>query len=166
MAYNLTEIQTLLRQSGWPENLIAKYAAVVMYESGGSVYAHNTDGENSYGLLQIYLRYHPDFDTSRYTDPIYNLSYAYGIYQREGDHAWLTSVGKYNRNYQGVAAQSRAIYNGNGVTNTVINDPSIITDPNQLQVLVDNGGDGSDISNQDLFFYVGAGLLALFILRD
>lgn len=112
--YNLAQVQDLLRQAGWPESLIPKYAAIVMYESGGNPDAHNTQGEDSYGLLQIYYHYHPDFDRSRYNDPLYNLSYAYGIYQREHDHAWLTSVGKYNRDYQGVASQSQAIYNSGG----------------------------------------------------
>lgn len=112
--YDLAQLQQLLRQTGWPESLIAKYAAVFMYESGGYVGAHNTCGENSYGLAQIYTRYHPDFDISRYDDPIYNLSYALGIYNVEHDHAWITSVGKYNRDYQGIASQSQAIYsNGN-----------------------------------------------------
>lgn len=155
--YDLAQVQQLLRQAGWPESLIPKYAAIVMYESNGNTAAHNTNGENSYGLLQIYLRYHPDFDVSRYQDPIYNLSYAYGIYQREHDHAWITSVGKYNRDYQGIASQSVAIYNSNGNGNN-INASYIPTDQPQVQ-------SESGMLGQGGFVVLLAGLGMLLILR-
>lgn len=165
--YNLAQIQDLLRQSGWPENLIAKYAAIVVYESGGNTNAHNTNGENSYGLLQIYLRYHPDFDVSRYQDPIYNLTYAYGIYRREGDHAWITSVGKYNRDYQGTATQSRAIY-ANGISGG--NDGTYAQTNYSVPSDTPGSGDNSLTStgasdSTGLLLVAGVGLLTLFLFQ-
>lgn len=151
--YNLSQIQGLLRQAGWPENLIAKYGAIVMYESGGNVKAYNGNGEDSYGLLQIYLKYHPTFDTSRAADPIYNLSYAYDIYKREGDHAWITSVGKYNRNFQGIAEQSRAIYSAGGNT-TVI-------DADTANNLIDAAPGASSVGTQAMVYVALAGFGAL-----
>lgn len=157
--YNLSQIQDLLRQSGWPENLIAKYAAIVMYESGGNTAAHNTNGENSYGLLQIYLRYHTDFDVSRYQDPIYNLSYAYGIYQREGDHAWITSVGKWNRDYQGIASQSRSIY-ASGISG---GNDNTYANANYSPTVTDNTSGVSDSTG--IFIVAGIGLITLFLFQ-
>lgn len=160
--YNLAQIQSLLRQTGWPENLIAKYAAIVMYESGGNPAVHNTTGEDSYGLLQIYYRYHTDFDRSRYADPLYNLTYAYGVYRREGDHAWLTSVGKYNRNYQGIAEQSRQIYNGSGNSNPVVVGTSEV-----LPIIANASPAAVDTTSrtQEIVIIAGIGLVALLIFR-
>lgn len=153
--YDLAQIQSLLRQAGWPESLVPKYAAIVMYESGGNTAAHNTDGENSYGLLQIYVRYHPTFDVSRYQDPIYNLSYAYDIYRHEGDHAWITSVGKYNRDYKGYASQSAAIYNGGSGNSAVLASLTPATDQSQAGMLGQGG-----------FIVLLVGLGALLFLRQ
>lgn len=154
---NLAQIQQLLRQTGWPESLIAKYAAIVMYESSGDPNNHNVRGEDSYGLLQIYYRYHTDFDRSRYNDPVYNLTYARGVYSREHDNAWLTSVGKYNRDYQGIASQSRAIYAGNGVA------PTVITDISQLP---NNNEDDNESHTMDYALYGAGFLLLLLLLRE
>ena len=156
MSYNLSQIQGLLRQAGWPESLIAKYAAVVMYESGGNVKAYNGNGEDSYGLLQIYLKYHPTFDVSRAADPLYNLSYAYDIYRKEGDHAWLTSVGKYNRDYKGIASQSLAIYNAGGGDTQVLG-------ADDVQTVVDNLPSDAGSTDQSSVVYIAlAGFAALF----
>lgn len=168
MAYNLTQIQSLLRQAGWPENLIAKYAAIVMYESGGDPNQHNTRGEDSYGLLQIYYRYHTDFDRSRYNDPLYNLRYAYGVYQGEHDHGWITSVGKYNRDYQGIASRSRAIYNAGGGNNlvrqTVSNSPTINAIANNIPPPQNDDQRLTGATwGQDLFIVVAVGLGALLV---
>lgn len=109
---NLSQIQGLLRQTGWPENLIAKMAAIVIYESSGNPAAHNPRGEDSWGLLQINWPYHREYERSRLVEPVYNLTAALAIYRREGVNAWYNSNRKYNQNLNGVAAQSLAIYNG------------------------------------------------------
>lgn len=123
MSYNLSQIQSLLRQTGWPESLIPKMAAIVMYESAGNPNAHNTNGEDSRGLLQIYTTVHPEYDRSRLYDPVYNLTVALDLYNRQGINAWYNSNRKYLNDYQGKASESLAVYNGSGgsVDNSVAN---------------------------------------------
>src|SRR4051794_28288896 len=111
---SLQQIQTLLRSTGWPENLIAKMAAIVIYESSGNPAAHNPRGEDSWGLLQINWPYHREYDRARLVEPVYNLTAALAVYRREGINAWYNSNRKYNSDYQSVATRSREIYNGGG----------------------------------------------------
>jgi len=113
---SLQQIQGLLRQTGWPESLIAKMAAIVIYESSGNPSAHNPSGEDSWGLLQINWPYHREYDRSRLVEPVYNLTAALAIYHREGINAWYNSNRKYNSDYQGVASRSRDIYNAGSGT--------------------------------------------------
>lgn len=131
--YSLAQIQQILRQAGWPENLIAKAAALVIYESGGYNRAYNGCGEDSYGWFQIYRRWWPEFEPNytngRIFDPLYNSQAGLIAYRRQGWSAWVNSNKKYNRDLDGVATQSQAIYNGNGVANTasVTNNSNVLT---------------------------------------
>jgi hypothetical protein len=124
MAYGLAQLQSLSRQAGWPENLVEKAGSIWMYESGGIPTAHNPSGEDSWGLAQINWPYHKEYNRAQLTDPIYNLQAAYAIYRKEGWGAWYNSNRKYNNNYQGIAAQGRAIYAG------AANEPIWVADSN------------------------------------
>lgn len=117
MSYNLAQLQNLSRQAGWPENQIAKVAAIEMYESSGDPNIVNNGSsthtnEYSVGLLQINTLSHRDAGTiAQLQDPIYNLQYALRLWQgRPNWQDWYTSNNKYNQDYRGIASQSRAIY--------------------------------------------------------
>lgn len=121
--YNLAQIQRILREAGWPENLIAKAAALVIYESGGYDRAYNGCGEDSYGWFQIYRRWWPEFEPNytngRIFDPLYNSKAGLIAYRRQGWKAWVNSNRKYNNNLNGIATQSQAIYNGSGGSSNI-----------------------------------------------
>lgn len=126
--YDLAQLQQLSREAGWPENLIAKAAAIWMYESGGVTSAHNPRGENSWGLAQINLPFHPTMTAAKAQEPLTALRYAYKLYKARPDWGdWYNSNKKYNNNFQGIAAKSRAIYaaGGNAVVNTGNSSPVI-----------------------------------------
>lgn len=133
---SISQIQSLLRQAGWPENLIAKYSAVVWYEScGGCPTASNKVGEYSIGLLQMNMKAHgTSYGTeAQLYDPLWNLKQAYKLYNIQGDRAWVNSVKKYNNNFQGVAQQARNIYNqggSNAVIVTANQVPSVLNNTN------------------------------------
>lgn len=48
---------------------------IIMYESKFNPIEHNTNGEDSRGLLQVYVNYHRDADPKKLFDPAYNLEY-------------------------------------------------------------------------------------------
>jgi hypothetical protein len=114
---NLTikEIQNLLRQAGWKENMIAKWSAIVIYESNGNPNATNKVGEYSIGLLQMNMNAHgTKYGTeTQLKDALFNLKQAWKLWNIQGDNAWFNSVKKYKNNYQGVATKALSIYNGN-----------------------------------------------------
>jgi hypothetical protein len=115
MKLDLAQLQDYSRRAGWPENQITKAGAVWSYESSGNTNARNSKGENSIGLAQINLDWHnKEFDAARLTEPLYNLQCALTVYKREGWNAWKTSVGKYERDYQGIRSQSEKIYAAGG----------------------------------------------------
>lgn len=156
--YSLAQLQSLSRQAGWPESLIAKAAAIWMYESNGNPNAHNGNGENSWGLAQINLPYHPTMNAAKAQDPITALTYAYKLYRQRGNwEDWHNSNIKYNNNYKGIAAQSRSIYSGGSgdtpVTNSVVNSIS---------------GNAAGIGTKGIFIValVGIGALLIFGQRE
>lgn len=113
MALTLAQLQSLTRQAGWPENLVEKASAIWKYESSGNPSAHNPNGEDSWGLCQVNWPFHQEFNKGRLTEPLYNLQACYKIYKDEGWNAWFNSNRKYNNNFQGIAAQARAVYTQN-----------------------------------------------------
>lgn len=126
--YDLAQLQQLSREAGWPESLIAKAAAMWMYESGGDPNAHNPNGENSWGLAQINLPFHPTMTADKACDPLTALRYAYKLYKARPDWGdWYNSNKKYNANYKGIAAQSQAIYSSGTPAAVNYSAPSSIT---------------------------------------
>lgn len=79
------------------------------------------DGGNSFGMMQIYTRAHPDYNVQRgQQDPSYNIEYAAqmlrGLYDRTGN--WQTAVMRYN----GSGPMARA-YANDVFTNILPNRP-------------------------------------------
>lgn len=73
-------------------------AAIAMAESGGDPNAYNPEtqagapeGKGSYGLWQIYLHAHPEYEGIDLTDPQTNAEKAYEIYSKAGGFTpWST----------------------------------------------------------------------------
>lgn len=136
---SIPQLQALLRQAGWPENLIAKYSAIVWYEScGGCPTAYNKSGEYSIGLLQINMKAHgTTYGTEQQLyNPLWNLTQAYKIYLKQGDRAWVNSTRKYNQDLNGIATKARQIYNsggGNIPVDTTTNNTNTNTLPTPTQ---------------------------------
>lgn len=96
---NLTrgEIQNVMRQAGWAEELIPEFSAVALAESSGDPFAHNPVGnDDSYGLFQINLKGPlrnriQEFGLNGPDDlknPLVNAKVAWEIYKKEGKTAW------------------------------------------------------------------------------
>jgi len=111
MRYSIAQIQNLMRQAGWPEDLIVPGAAVFYYESGrGNPQAALVTGaEASYGLAQVNTKAWP-YTKEQLFDPLFNLQIAYQIYQQQGWRAWYNTY--YGGRYQQYVAASQAAYNG------------------------------------------------------
>ena len=94
------QIASLVRQVGFPEEMVPTMTAVTMAESGGNPLAHNPNrstGDNSYGLLQINMidgmgperraQFGIKSDQDLF-DPLTNLRAAKQIYDQQGIGAW------------------------------------------------------------------------------
>lgn len=104
---NAAQIQQVLRQAGWPENLIVTMGAVALAESGGDPNALNARGEYSVGLLQVNRRAHPQYPEHLLRQPLYNAQAALEIYRKQGIRAWgAYTDGRYRR----YLSQSQAAY--------------------------------------------------------
>ena len=77
----LAELRALAVQVGFPDPRLA--AAIAMAESSGDPLARNvTAREASYGLWQINVRAHPEYDPLALADPLTNAQAAYAISAR------------------------------------------------------------------------------------
>jgi hypothetical protein len=158
--YNLAQLQALTRQAGFPESEIAKAAAIWMYESSGDPSAVN-DGsstntvEYSVGLAQINTRAHKNYTVEQLKNPDINLKEALRIWRGRPNYAdWFNSNKKYERDYRGIASQSRTIY-ANGGTSIITADqvPAILNNPAGTK------------TEEGVIFYAGVGLLLLMLIR-
>lgn len=116
---NAAQLQAVLRQAGWPEDLLVTMAAVALAESGGNPRSHNpVPPDDSYGLWQINMigslgpQRRAQFGISSNSalyDPLTNARAALAIFRSQGLRAWSTySNGAYGR----YKAQSQAAYSG------------------------------------------------------
>lgn len=90
---SIPQILAVAANAGFSGSDLATAAAVAMAESGGDETAYNPElsaaggtpvGQGSYGLWQIYLKKHPEFDPNSLYDPQSNASAAYSIYRAAG----------------------------------------------------------------------------------
>jgi hypothetical protein len=73
---SLSQLQALARNVGFPDPELA--AAVAMAESGGNAGAVG-DGGQSFGLWQVHVPDHPEYNPSLLLDPHYNAQAAFAI---------------------------------------------------------------------------------------
>lgn len=109
MILSIPQILTLAADAGFSGPDLATAAAVALAESsppGNSLGPYNPEqkagaapGQGSYGLWQIYLTAHPEYDSNQLTnDPAYNARAAFGVYSAAGAsfRPWTTyNSGKY-----------------------------------------------------------------------
>lgn len=75
---SLAQLRQLAAQAGFPDPVTA--AAVAMAESGGDPSAQNlSPRERSYGLWQVNVLAHSQYDPTSLRDPMYNARAAFAI---------------------------------------------------------------------------------------
>ena len=74
----------------WPASQVDNVLAVMQCESGGDPNAHNTNGEDSRGLMQINVGpgAHTQWASYNLFDPTTNLQLAYQLWQQSGWAPW------------------------------------------------------------------------------
>lgn len=97
-----SEIAVYARGAGFTGQSLATAIAVALAESAGNTEAYNPEtaagtpeGMGSYGLWQVYLKVHPEYDPDSLTDPAYNAAAAFSI-SRSGTNwsPWSTYKNK------------------------------------------------------------------------
>lgn len=152
MAYSLAQMQSLLRQAGWPENLIVTMAAIGMAESSGRecVVGRLANNEVSVGLWQINISpsLRRPWTREQLCDPLFNAKAALQIYGQQGLKAW----GAYtDGNYKKFLPQSQTAY-----------QPGASAVPLPASASADNTGFLSS-TNTTTKLLLGAGALILLI---
>lgn len=109
--YSLSQMQSLLRQAGWPEALITTVAAIGMAESSGNTCIVGTMANNEYsvGLWQININpaLRRPWTKTQLCDPLFNAQVALQIYKQQGLRAW----GAYtDGRYRKYVTQSQLVY--------------------------------------------------------
>lgn len=119
-----SQIASVLRQAGFPEDKLPLMTATALAESGGKPWEHNPNvktGDNSYGLLQINMlggmgpERRKQFglrSNEELFDPLTNARAARKIFQNEGPNAWGAIRNGSYKQYLGVA--ERAVRGGGG----------------------------------------------------
>ncbi len=166
MGYSLAQMQSLLRQVGWPENLIVTMAAIGMAESSGNACIVGTlaNNERSIGLWQININpaLGRTWTKEQLCDPLFNAQVALQIYGQQGLRAW----GAYtDGRYRKYIAQSQAIYSPNATpTPVTVTDTSIA--PSVPQVADVTAGDVGNTDFKPVLITLGVGVALLWLLRS
>ena len=99
MKLSITQIAGLASLAGFSGQDLSTAVAVALAESGGDPSAYNpekaagaTEGHGSFGLWQIYLTAHPEYQGVNLTDPQTNANAAYATYAQAGNsfRPWST----------------------------------------------------------------------------
>lgn len=96
--FSFTDLLALAQNAGFTGSMAVIAAAVALAESGGNPTAYNPEreagtpeGKGSYGLWQIYLHAHPEFEGQNLYDPETNARAAYKVYtDAESFKPWTT----------------------------------------------------------------------------
>src|ERR1700757_5501128 len=85
--YSYTDLVSLAMSAGFSAVTAPIAAAVALAESSGDPNAYNPEkaagtpeGKGSYGLWQIYLKAHPEFEGQNLFDPEVNAKAAFSVY--------------------------------------------------------------------------------------
>lgn len=179
MGLSLPQLQTILRQAGWPEAQIPVMASIALAESGGNPQSHNPKPpDDSYGLWQINMlgrlgperraQFGIDQNTDLY-DPLTNARAALFIYKKQGLRAWSTYS---NGAYKKFLTASKAAVSASGEvhpedTSQTIPDATVTIDTSSADsgAVVDDAGatadGGLDVTTLAM---VGAALVGLYFL--
>jgi murein DD-endopeptidase MepM/ murein hydrolase activator NlpD len=106
-----TQLADLLRQAGFPENVIPTMVAIGLAESGGRADAVGDRAiGGSIGIWQIYSKAHPNL-VQKYnlTDPLQNAMAAKEVFDSQGLGAWSTYN---NGNYRQFLGQNGLVSGG------------------------------------------------------
>jgi Transglycosylase SLT domain. len=173
MTYSLAQMQGLLRQAGWPENLIVTMAAVGMAESSGNPQAHNTTSpDDSYGLWQINMigslgparraRYGLKSNTDLY-NPLLNAKIALDVYAQQGLRAWGPYVTGIYKKY---IPQSQAAYSPNATPTptTRVQFPQSVTSGEPSDYYQDSPIAAAGFNSTTLLMLAAGGLGLWFLL--
>jgi Lysozyme like domain len=86
-----SQISGYASDAGFDGDDLVTAVAVALAESSGNTQAYNPEtkagapqGKGSYGLWQIYLNAHPEFEGTNLYDPSENANAAYSVYQGAG----------------------------------------------------------------------------------
>jgi Lysozyme like domain len=95
--FDATALLSLAQSAGFTGDDTVTAAAIALAESGGNSRAYNPEkalntppGKGSYGLWQIYLYKHPEFEGMDLYDAQTNANAAYSVYRQQGFNAWTT----------------------------------------------------------------------------
>lgn len=104
-ALDYPTLQQLASNAGFSGSDVNVAAAIALAETGGNPGDYNPEtqakggtpaGQGSYGLWQIYLRDHPQFNGQNLYDPQTNANAAYQVFLQQGFSAWTTfNSGRY-----------------------------------------------------------------------
>jgi hypothetical protein len=90
--YTYSDLVTLAQNAGFSGNDALTAAAIAMAESSGNPRAYNPEtaagapsGKGSYGLWQIYLNAHPEFEGQDLYDSATNATAAYSVFSDAGN---------------------------------------------------------------------------------
>ena len=90
MILNSTQVSNYLYKAGFKGIDLQAAVKIAACESSFNTYAHNTNGEDSRGLMQINVDAHPQYSSLNLFDPQVNCNIAYKIYLESGKNfkAW------------------------------------------------------------------------------
>lgn len=90
MILNSTQVATYLYNAGFKGINLDAALKICYCESGFNTNAHNTNGEDSRGLMQINVDAHPEYKNLNLFDPQINANCAYEIFTQSGKNfkAW------------------------------------------------------------------------------
>lgn len=92
MTYTNSQIQQLWVNANGDPNVAPTMAAIALAESGGDASKTNTAATEgpggSWGLWQIDVTYHPQFNSTELLDANYNAQAAVSVYNSQGFTAW------------------------------------------------------------------------------
>ena len=126
---NVSQLLAIAAAAGFSGDDLVNAVAVALAESGGNPQAYNPEvaagapqGYGSFGLWQIYLKAHPEFQGQNLFDPQTNAAAAFSVYSSAGgsfrpwstfkNGAYLAHVGAVNQALQAASPDVVATSDG------------------------------------------------------
>ena len=100
MILNYTQVKQIAYNAGFKGIYLEPAVRIAYCESSFNTEAHNTNGEDSRGLMQINVDAHPDYLYDNLFDPQTNMDVAYKLFLQSGkdfsDWSCATKLGLVN----------------------------------------------------------------------